>query len=29
VCTRLQASFDPGLPEYCGCPPVDWAGWRA
>jgi hypothetical protein len=29
VCTRLQAGFDPGLPEYCGCPPVDWAGWRA
>ena len=29
VCTRLQASFDPGLPDYCGCPPVDWAGWRA
>jgi hypothetical protein len=29
VCTRLQASYDPGLPDYCGCPPVDWAGWRA
>jgi hypothetical protein len=29
VCTRLQASYDPGLPEYCGCPPVDWAGWRS
>jgi hypothetical protein len=29
VCTRLQSSYDPGLPDYCGCPPVDWAGWRA
>jgi len=29
VCTRLQASYDPGLPEYCGCPPVEWAGWRS
>lgn len=29
VCTRLQASYDPGLPDYCGCPPVDWAGWRS
>jgi hypothetical protein len=29
VCTRLQASYDPGLPDYCGCPPVEWAGWRS
>jgi len=29
VCTRLQASYDPGLPEYCGCPPMEWAGWRS
>ena len=29
VCTRLQSSLDTSLPEVCGCPPVDWAGWRA
>lgn len=29
VCTRLQASYNTGLPELCGCPPMDWAGWRA
>lgn len=29
VCTRLQSSLDTGLPEVCGCPPVEWAGWRA
>ena len=29
VCTRLQSSLDTALPEVCGCPPVDWAGWRA
>ena len=28
ICTRLQASTDPGLPETCGCPPMDWKGWR-
>ena len=28
ICTRLQATPDPGLPETCGCPPLDWAGWR-
>jgi hypothetical protein len=28
ICTRLQASMDPGLPETCGCPPMDWKGWR-
>jgi hypothetical protein len=28
ICTRLQATMDPGLPETCGCPPTDWAGWR-
>jgi len=28
ICTRLQATMDPGLPETCGCPPMDWAGWR-
>jgi hypothetical protein len=28
ICTRLQATPDPGLPETCGCPPMDWPGWR-
>lgn len=28
ICTRLQASMDPSLPETCGCPPMDWPGWR-
>jgi len=28
ICTRLQADADPGLPETCGCPPMDWKGWR-
>ena len=28
MCTRLQATMDPSLPETCGCPPLDWPGWR-
>jgi hypothetical protein len=28
ICTRLQTTMDPGLPETCGCPPLDWSGWR-
>jgi hypothetical protein len=28
MCTRLQATMDPSLPETCGCPPLNWAGWR-
>jgi hypothetical protein len=28
ICTRLQATMDPSLPETCGCPPMDWQGWR-
>jgi len=28
ICNRLQATMDPALPETCGCPPMDWAGWR-
>jgi hypothetical protein len=28
ICTRLQATMDPSLPETCGCPPLDWSGWR-
>lgn len=29
VCTRLLTTPDPGLPETCGCPPLNWAGWRS
>jgi hypothetical protein len=29
VCSRLSTSYDPGLPETCGCPPLTWSGWRA
>jgi hypothetical protein len=29
ICTRLQATMDPALPETCGCPPINWAGWRS
>jgi hypothetical protein len=28
ICTRLQATMDPSLPETCGCPAMDWPGWR-
>jgi hypothetical protein len=28
ICTRLQATMDPALPETCGCPPLNWKGWR-
>jgi hypothetical protein len=28
ICSRLQATMDPSLPETCGCPPMDWPGWR-
>jgi hypothetical protein len=28
ICTRLQATMDPNLPVACGCPPMDWSGWR-
>lgn len=28
MCTRLQATMDPHLPILCGCPPMDWPGWR-
>jgi hypothetical protein len=29
ICTRLLTTLDPGLPETCGCPPVEWPGWRS
>lgn len=28
VCSRLNATTDPGLSETVGCPPRNWAGWR-
>ncbi len=28
MCTRLQATTDPSLGITCGCPPMDWKGWR-
>ena len=28
MCTRLQATPDPALGITCGCPPLDWPGWR-
>ena len=28
MCTRLQTTPDPGLPQTCGCPPMNWPGWR-
>ena len=28
VCTRLGTSYDTGLPEVCGCPPLTWGGWK-
>lgn len=28
MCTRLQATTDTSLPETCGCPPMNWPGWR-
>lgn len=29
ICTRVGTLYDPGAPERCGCPPVEWSGWRA
>jgi hypothetical protein len=28
MCTRLQATMDPSLPVTCGCPAMDWPGWK-
>ena len=28
ICSRLQTTMDPSLPETCGCPPMDWKGWH-
>ena len=28
ICSRLGTNYDPGIPELCGCPPPEWAGWR-
>ena len=29
ICSRLLNTMDPGLPEYCGCPPYNWNGWTS
>jgi hypothetical protein len=29
ICTRLGTLYDPSIPESCGCPPIEWSGWRA
>jgi hypothetical protein len=28
MCSRLQTTLDPALPETCGCPPATWKGWH-
>lgn len=27
ICSRLQSSYDTGMAQACGCPPMDWKGW--
>jgi hypothetical protein len=27
ICSRLQANYDSGMAQACGCPPGDWKGW--
>jgi hypothetical protein len=29
MCQRLMTTMDPSLPETCGCPKLDWPGWRS
>jgi len=29
MCQRLMTTMDPALPETCGCPKMDWPGWRS
>lgn len=29
VCSRLDSTPDPALPETCGCPPANWGGWNS
>jgi hypothetical protein len=29
LCNRLQTDYYTGVPEACGCPPVNWPGWNA
>jgi hypothetical protein len=29
MCQRLMTTTDPALPETCGCPKMDWPGWRS
>jgi len=28
MCTRLNTTMDPGLAQTCGCPPMNWPGWK-
>jgi hypothetical protein len=28
MCSRLNATTDPGLSQTVGCPPQEWSGWR-
>lgn len=28
ICHRLGTIYEPGVPEACGCPPPNWAGWK-
>lgn len=27
ICSRLQANYDSGMAQACGCPAGDWKGW--
>ena len=29
VCSRLESTPDPALPQTCGCPPANWGGWNS
>jgi hypothetical protein len=28
ICNRLQTDYYTGVPEACGCPPMNWPGWN-
>ena len=28
ICNRLQTDYYTGVPEACGCPPINWPGWK-
>lgn len=29
ICNRLQTNFYTGTAEACGCPPLNWPGWKS